>query len=68
MTTDHKPIGKERFCWNCGKSMGWVENKFYDRMDTCGERECTQAERNVHQACRDEAHEELDRDMGWGGW
>lgn len=62
MTT---PAGKERHCFNCGASMGFIENKYYDRRDTCGKRECEREARNEAYAEREEAHEQLDRDMGW---
>ena len=67
MSENPKPKGQDRFCWNCGKPMGWIENKYYDRRDTCGSRECTREERDAYQAEREEAHEQLDRDMGYGG-
>jgi hypothetical protein len=55
---------KRATCWNCGADMGpWT--KFSDRNDTCGERECERAARNADCAERDEAHEQLDRDLGW---
>jgi anaerobic ribonucleoside-triphosphate reductase len=57
--------GKIRRCWNCGADMGFIENRYYDRRDTCGSRECEREARNQDQAERDEAHERLDRYMGW---
>jgi hypothetical protein len=59
-----KPAGKERFCWNCGQSMGWIANYAYERTDTCGARECEREARDQEQAERDDAHDQLDRDMG----
>ena len=59
------PKGKERFCWVCGTSIGYVEDRFYDRRDSCGSRECQREERDAYRAERDEAHEQLDRDRGW---
>lgn len=56
---------KERFCWNCGASMGIVEDKYYDRGDTCGKGECNRAAQDSFSQERDEAHEQLDRDLGW---
>ena len=56
---------KMRHCWNCGAEMGLVEDRHYDRSDTCGKRECDRAAREQHEAEREEAHERLDRDMGW---
>ena len=65
--TDKKPmpLGKVRHCWNCGADMGFIENRYYDRGDTCESPECNRAARDAEQAERDEAHEQLDRDNGW---
>ena len=57
--------GKERFCWVCGASMGFIENRYYDRRDTCESRECLREAREAERQERDEAHEQLDRDRGW---
>jgi hypothetical protein len=54
---------KERFCFNCGASMGCYAD--YDPLDDCGSAECTREVREIHQAEREEAHEQLDRDRGW---
>lgn len=57
-------VGKRATCWNCGADMGpW--DKFSDRRDTCGNLECERESRNAYEAERFEAHEQLDRDMGW---
>lgn len=56
---------KERFCWNCGASMGVIENRYYDSRDTCGATECDREARYQAESERAEAHEQLDRDMGW---
>lgn len=53
--------GKIRQCWVCGKDMGFIENRYYDRSDTCGDRECDREARDAHESERQEAHEELDR-------
>lgn len=65
--TDATPShpGKVRHCPNCGADMGFIENRYYDRRDTCGARECEREARDAAEAERDEAHERLDRDMGW---
>jgi hypothetical protein len=55
-----------RHCWHCGAEMGVIENRYYDRGDTCGKRECDRAARDVAQEERDEAHKQLERDMEWG--
>jgi hypothetical protein len=59
------PPGKIRHCWNCGADMGFIENRYYDRTDVCGSRECNRAAQDAFRQERDEAHEQLDRDMGW---
>lgn len=57
---------KERFCFNCGKSLGSYAD--WDQFDDCGERECASAHRDAAAQERAEAHEQLDRDRGWGRW
>lgn len=57
--------GKERFCWVCGVSMGFIENRYYDRMDSCGATECAREERDAHAEEREEAHRDLNRWMGY---
>lgn len=51
-------------CYYCGADIG-PKDRLSDRYDTCGERECERDARDAMQAERDEAHEQLDRDMGW---
>lgn len=58
---DKKP--RMRHCFNCGAELGQYAD--YDPLDTCGSRECDRAAREIAQQQRDEAHEQLDRDMGW---
>lgn len=51
-------------CFYCGEDMGeWT--RFSDRSDPCGAPECVRAARDEAIAEREEAHEKLDRDMGW---
>ena len=59
------PKAKERFCWNCGASMGVIENRYYDRMDVCGSAEYNRALSDAYAQERDEAHEQLARDLGY---
>lgn len=59
--------GRERHCWNCGKSMGFVENRFYDSRDTCGSLECDRAARDAIKDERQDAHDQVDDYFG-GGW
>lgn len=54
---------KMRHCWNCGEEMGVYAD--YDRMDVCGKQECNRALRDAYAQEREEAHEQLDRDMGY---
>lgn len=61
------PAGKIRHCWNCGADMGFIENRFYDRMDTCGASECEREARNACEQEREDAHREVD-DYYDGGW
>lgn len=56
---------RERFCWNCGESLGEIELRHYDRRDTCGASACEREAREAARAEREEAHERLDRDLGW---
>lgn len=56
---------KMRHCWYCGAEMGVIEARHYDRSDTCGKRECERAAQEQAQAEREEAHERLDRDLGY---
>lgn len=65
MTTKPTPRTRERHCWNCGDSMGVIEDCYYDRTDTCGKSECEREARDERSSERDEAHEQLDRDRGW---
>lgn len=68
MSDKPKPKSRERFCWYCGDSMGMVEDRNYDRMDTCGRSECEREAGNSRAAERDEAHENLDRQNGWADY
>jgi hypothetical protein len=54
---------KMRYCFNCGEELGF--STWSDPLDTCGKPECDREARDAMQAERDEAHEQLDRDMGW---
>ncbi len=56
---------KERFCWHCGDSMGFIADAYCERRMTCGKRECDREAREAERGDREEAHERLDRDKGW---
>lgn len=53
---------KMHYCFNCGEELGCYAD--YNPLDDCGKRECTRAARDCYQE-REEAHDRLDRDMGW---
>ncbi len=52
------------YCCICGEDIG-VADRFSDQYDTCGQRGCEREVRNTFAIERDEAHEQLDRDMGY---
>lgn len=52
-----------RWCWNCGADLG-EEVPTRDH-EVCGERECQLASRDARYQEREEAHEQLDRELGW---
>ena len=56
---------KMRFCCVCGKELGMFSDRYYDRSDTCGKRECERVMRDMEAQERDEAHQRLDDDRGW---
>ena len=63
-TTDKKRKAPPmRHCFNCGAELGAYWD--FDRRDTCGARECNREAADDARAERDDAHERLDRDMGW---
>jgi hypothetical protein len=55
-----------RYCCICGDMMGVIEAKYYDSRDTCGKMSCDREMRDAQEAERAEAHEQLDRDRGYG--
>jgi hypothetical protein len=57
--------GKMRHCWNCGAEMGLIEDRYFDRRDTCWRLACEREARDQERAERDKAHEQLDRDLGY---
>ena len=56
---------KERFCWACGESIGLIDSRYYDRLDTCGKLSCQREEREAHREEREQAHRDLDERMGY---
>lgn len=56
---------KVSHCEYCGDALGRDVEKWPGEIVTCGKRECVRYERDCHQQEREEAHEQLDRDMGY---
>ncbi len=54
---------KMRHCFYCGEELGEYAN--YHPLDTCGKRECERAASEAMAQEREEAHERLDRDLGY---
>lgn len=54
---------KMRHCFNCGEELGVYAD--YDRLDTCGKRECNRAAQDCVEEERQAAHEAVDRDFGY---
>lgn len=55
---------KMRYCFNCGAELGAYSD--YDQLDTCGATECEREAQRAAAIERSEAHDQLDRDRGWG--
>lgn len=56
---------KMRHCFNCGAELGVMSRWEFDPLDTCGKTECEREARIAHERERQDAHEQLDRDMGY---
>lgn len=56
--------GRRHHCFNCGADIG-LWDRFSDRLDDCGATECAREGRSAAVQEREEAHEHLDRDMGY---
>jgi hypothetical protein len=52
-------------CEYCGDDLGGDVEKWPGEIVVCGKRECVRYERDCHAEERAEAHEQLDRDMGY---
>lgn len=50
-------------CFYCGEEIGVYAD--YDPLDDCGKRECQRAAQDAYAQDREEAHDQLDRDMGY---
>lgn len=56
---------RRHLCAYCGADMGDYDRRTCEPTDVCGERECMRWYRDAMQEEREEAHDRLDRDMGW---
>jgi hypothetical protein len=54
---------KMRHCFNCGAELCIYAD--HEPLDTCGKLECERAARECIAEEREEAHRQLDDDMGW---
>lgn len=54
---------KMHYCFNCGAELGVYA--YAEPLDHCGAIECQREAQNALAQERAEAHEQLDRDMGW---
>ena len=63
MDKPEKKLPPMRYCGCCGEKLG--RSHYRDPYDTCGKPECDREARSEARADREEAHERLDRDMGW---
>jgi hypothetical protein len=51
-------------CAWCGAELGVYEGR-YDEPESCGRSECNREVNAMYREMREDAHERLDRDMGW---
>ena len=58
---------KMQHCAYCGEEMG-VYVMPHGAHDICGAQECERYAREADAAEREEAHERLDAERGWGRW
>lgn len=63
MTEPGKKALPMRHCFNCGVEL--APSPFRERFPSCGSPACEREARAEMQQEREEAHERLDRDMGW---
>lgn len=57
---------KMRHCFYCGEELGQYRD--HDPLDTCGKAECNREAQRAAQSEREDAHRQLDDDLGYGGW
>ena len=70
MSEQPKPKAERRhLCAYCGDDMGVYDRRHCDAGDTCGKQECERwaRDRDKAQSEREEADDQLDRDLGYGG-
>lgn len=56
---------KMRHYFNCGAELGVLSRAEWSPLDDCGSPECLRAAREAYRQEREEAHEQLDKDMGY---
>lgn len=54
---------KMQHCFNCGEELGLYVA--WDNLEACGKSACQRELQDAFRAEREEAHEELDRNMGY---
>jgi hypothetical protein len=56
---------KMRHCAYCGAELGEMTRAEWEPTDTCGKHECEREMAAARQQEREEAHERLDKDLGY---
>jgi hypothetical protein len=56
---------KMKHCAYCGDEIGPAGFDDYRNPESCGKTECNREVRDMYAQEREEAHDQLDRDMGW---
>lgn len=57
-------MSRRQHCFNCGEDIGPWERGCQDP-ESCGKSECNRELQNTYAIERAEAHEQLDRDLGY---
>lgn len=56
-------VARMRYCFYCGDELGVYAD--WEPLDTCGKSACEREARYTAEENRAEAHERLDRNLGW---
>lgn len=56
---------KMKHCAYCGEEIGLCSPAYFRDPEACGKRECQREVAAMYREEREEAHEQLDRDMGY---